>query len=74
MTQLAQRLGFDLTDALARDVELLADLFQGVVGIHLDAEAHAQYLGFARRQGVEHLFGGIPQAGVDGRFTGAIVP
>jgi hypothetical protein len=29
MTQLAQRLGFDLTDPLAGDREALADLFEG---------------------------------------------
>jgi hypothetical protein len=50
VTQLAQGLGFDLADALAGDVELLADFFQRVVGVHFDAEAHAQHLGFARRQ------------------------
>src|SRR5690606_34947360 len=44
MPQLAQRLRLDLADALARDVELLADLFERVVGVHVDAEAHAQHL------------------------------
>src|SRR5579875_2037211 len=38
MTQLAQGLGFDLANPLAGDVELLADFFQGVVGVHVDAE------------------------------------
>src|SRR5437868_14018279 len=32
--ELAQRLGFDLADALARHVELLADFFLRVVGRH----------------------------------------
>src|SRR5580658_7435562 len=41
--QLAQGLGFDLADAFAGDAELLADLFEGVVGVHADAEAHAQH-------------------------------
>src|SRR5262245_19576035 len=40
--QFAQRLRLDLAYALARHRELLADLFQGVVGVHADAEAHAQ--------------------------------
>src|SRR5579863_5779321 len=40
--ELAQGLGLDLADALAGDGELLTDLFQGVVGVHADAEAHAQ--------------------------------
>src|SRR6266567_835890 len=43
MAELAQRLRLDLADALARDVELLADLFERVVGVHFDAEAHAQH-------------------------------
>ncbi len=33
MLQLAQRLGLDLPDALARHRELLADLFERVVGV-----------------------------------------
>src|SRR5690606_41914811 len=36
VAQLAQRLGLDLADPLAGDVELLADLFEGVVGVHVD--------------------------------------
>src|SRR5271156_1387018 len=36
--QLAQRLRFDLADAFAG---LLADLFERVVGVHADAEGHA---------------------------------
>src|ERR1700744_2903103 len=50
MTQLAQRLGFYLTDPLAGDIELLTHLFERVVGVHIDAETHAQHLGLARRQ------------------------
>src|SRR5437879_10294244 len=50
MLQLAQRLGLDLTNTLARHRELLADFFQGVVGVHADAEAHAQHAFLARRQ------------------------
>ena len=38
MLQFPQRLGFDLPDAFARHVELLADFFQRVIGGHLDAE------------------------------------
>ena len=53
MLQLADRLGFDLANALARDVELFADFFERVVGAHLDAETHAQHLGFAWCQAVE---------------------
>ena len=36
MLQLAQRLGFDLADTLARDAELLADFFQRVIGMNTD--------------------------------------
>ena len=54
MLELAQRLGFDLADALAGDRELLADLFERVVGVHADAEAHAQHALLARRQRREH--------------------
>src|SRR5690554_994219 len=50
VAQLAQRLGLDLADPLAGDVELLADLLEGVVGVHVDAEAHAQHLGLARSE------------------------
>jgi len=48
--QLAQRLCLDLANAFARHVELLADLFLRVVGVHADTEAHSQHAFFARRQ------------------------
>src|SRR3954464_3242037 len=67
MPQLPQRLGFDLAYALARDVELLADFFQRVVGRHLDAEAHAQHLRLARRERIENFLRDVPQAGKGGR-------
>ena len=43
MLQLPQRLRLDLTDTLSRHRELLADFFQRVVGVHADAEAHAEH-------------------------------
>src|SRR6202008_1533534 len=46
--QLAQRLGLDLADALAGDAELLTDFLQRMVGVHADAEAHAQHAFLAR--------------------------
>src|SRR5450631_768941 len=64
MAQLPQRLRLDLADALARHVELLADLFERVVGVHLDAEAHAQDLRFARRERIEHVLGRLAKARV----------
>src|SRR5215471_16420650 len=63
--ELAQRLGLDLADALARHRELLADLFQRVVGIHADAEAHAQHALLARRQGRQDAGGGFAQIGLN---------
>src|SRR6516164_7668159 len=62
--ELADRLGLDLADAFARDVELLAHFLQRVVGGHLDANAHAQHLGLARRQAVEDVLDHVAQAGV----------
>jgi hypothetical protein len=57
VAQLAQRLGLDLADALAGDLEVLADLFEGVIALLADAEAHAQHLLLARRQRLQHLAG-----------------
>src|SRR5438128_1659012 len=48
--QLAERLGFDLPDALARHREALPDLLEGVVGLLADAEAQPQDLLLARRE------------------------
>src|SRR5688572_30102767 len=66
VAQLAQRLGLYLADSLARDVELLADFLEGVVGGQVDAEAHAQHLRLARRQLREHAVHGLAQR-LDGR-------
>src|SRR5437588_11476331 len=65
MLQLPERLGLDLPDALARDRELLADLFERVVGVHADAEAHAQHALLARRQRGEHARRGLAQVALD---------
>jgi hypothetical protein len=43
MLQLPQRLGLNLPDALLGHRKRLTDFFQGVVGVHADAEAHAQH-------------------------------
>ena len=50
MAQLAQRLGFYLTNTLAGHVELFTHFFKRMIGVHIDAEAHAQHLSLARRQ------------------------
>lgn len=43
MLELAQGLGLDLADTFTRDVELLADFFKRVVGVHANAETHTQH-------------------------------
>src|SRR5205807_4388988 len=48
MPQLAQRLRFDLADALACDIERAANLFECVLGAVADAEAHLENLLLAR--------------------------
>src|SRR6266446_6033857 len=63
--ELAQRLGLDLADALARHRELLADLFQRVVLVHADAEAHAENAFLARCDRSEHAGGGLAQIGLN---------
>src|SRR5690606_23158495 len=68
MAELAQGLGFDLADALAGDVELLADFFQRVIRVHVDAEAHAQDLGLARREAGKDGVRGFAQAFRGGRL------
>ena len=59
MLQFAKRFGFDLADALAGDTELLADFFERVVGVHADAETHAQHALFARCQRSENTGRGL---------------
>src|SRR4029077_17685948 len=66
MLELPQRLCLDLADALAGHGELLAHLFQGVVAVHADAEAHTQYALLAWREGREYARGGIAQVRLDG--------
>src|SRR5512147_3337904 len=67
VAELAQRLGLDLADALAGHLEVLADLLEGVVALLPDAEAHAEDLLLARRQGGEHLPRLLRQVHVDDR-------
>src|SRR5690554_5067150 len=62
VAQFAQGLGFDLTDTLPGYVELFADFFQGVVGVHFNTETHAQYFRFASGQAGQHGAGCLAQA------------
>ena len=50
MAHLAQRLGLDLADALARDLELLADLFKRAAVAVGEAEAELEHAAFAFRE------------------------
>ena len=70
MAQLAQRLGFDLADALARDVELFAHFLERVRLAVDQAEAHAEHLLLAGRERFEHLFELFAQEGIAGLFGG----
>ena len=70
VAQFPQGFGLDLADALTGHVELLADFFQRVVGVHVDAKAHAQHLGFAWRQAGQHALHGAGQAGTGAESTG----
>ena len=55
VAQLAQCLGFDLTNTLTGNVELFTNLLKGVVGIHIDTETHAQYFGFTGCEAAEYV-------------------
>ena len=62
MPQLGQCLGFDLADALARNVELLTDLLQGVLAITADPISppnHLLFLGRERLQNARRLIANV---------------
>jgi len=63
--ELAQSLGLDLTDALAGDLELLADFLQGVLVPAAQAEAHLEDLRFALGQAFEGLLDLLAQIDMD---------
>src|SRR6266545_1303783 len=68
VTQLAQRLGLNLSDALSRDGEILTDLFERVLAAIADAETHLDDLLLARRQRLQHRLGLLAQIEVDDRL------
>src|SRR5471032_335919 len=76
VAQLAQRLGFDLTDPLTGHVKLLTDFLKGVVGIHVDAETHAQYLGFTGSEAGQYVasrfFQALNSGDIDWRLHGRV--
>src|SRR5260363_360399 len=59
MTRFTHRLGFNLTNPLARDIKLLADFFERIVCTHLNTEAHPQYFRFARGKRLEQFLHSI---------------
>src|SRR5215831_18662352 len=65
--ELAQRFRLDLADALARHRELLAHFLERVVGVHADAEAHAEHALLARRERRQHPRRRLAQIGLDSR-------
>jgi len=56
-SKLAQRLRFNLTDALSSDVKLLPNLFQSVLALAADAEAQPDHFFLFRRQGLQNIGG-----------------
>ena len=70
VAELAESLGFDLPDALARDLEALADFFQRVLGAVFEAEAHLDDTLFARGEGAENLRGVLLEVDADDGLGG----
>lgn len=64
MTQLAQCLCLDLTDAFARDVELLADLLQRPRSAIVQSEAQLDDVFLAGCQGMQFALNDFPQDGL----------
>src|SRR5665213_1448474 len=65
--ELPKRFGFDLPDAFACYVELLADLFERVLAFAADAEAEPDHLFLFGRQGLEDTGSLVPDIGLDDR-------
>src|SRR5258708_38511507 len=70
MPRLAESLRFDLTDAVPRDGETLADFLECVLAAVTDAEPHFDHLFLAGRERLEHRLGLLLQVQVDHRFGG----
>src|SRR6476620_1222312 len=70
MTQFAERLGFALSDAFARDGEALADLLERVLAAVADAEPHLDHFFLARCQRLEYRLCLFLQIQVDDRVGG----
>ena len=70
MPQLPQRLGLDLSDALAGYRKALSDFFESVLAAVFEAEAHLDYFFFPRRQGAEHVRSLVFQVDIDHGLSG----
>jgi hypothetical protein len=63
VAQLGHGAGFDLADALAGEVEVLTDLFEGAGLAAVEAEAEAQDLALALVEGAETARGARRRSG-----------
>src|SRR5262245_48784515 len=70
MAKLAQRLCFDLADALTGHGEILADLLERVLAAVREPEAQAEHLLLARRERVQHAVGLLPERQPDHALHG----
>ena len=70
MPHLPQGLGFDLADALAGNLELLAHLFQRPAVAVDQAEAQGQHPALAFREGIEDVDDFLPQERERGHVIG----
>ncbi len=64
-TELAERFGLNLSNALAGDIELLADLFKRVLALAADAEPQPDHFLFLGRERLQDVRGFIPDIGID---------
>ena len=70
MAQFAQRLGLDLPDPLPGHIEILPHLFEGMIGLLVDAETHLQDLLLAGGQGGQNFPGLLREIELDHRLGG----
>jgi len=66
VAELAQRLGLDLTDALASNGKDLADFFESVLAAAIETETHLDDAFFARSKRAEHVSHLLFQVEADG--------
>ena len=53
MPKFSQCFRFDLANSLSRYIELFANFLERMVGVHVDAETHAQNFGLSRCEAAE---------------------